>query len=360
MMISSNPSEAGNIHAQVLSYYLKKMNKRYYLQVLYLLTVTSMLLFFFSSCTYDYFEDETNYEIYIPKADKELKTETYCIEDLSIFIYNDVLKKERYSHNPFAENARSISGNFNFRLYPGSYAVYCFTNTEGTNFQNLDTYTEARFDLQQYTDGAYKEPSAIYVEHKTPTIHFPGPVVSDTTLFERKYVGRICIAFKDLAKLDPSLTYTNIKGIEIEASGIGVTQYLSTLTDSINTRSSRNSPDDVMLLKSETFEIDYKDFEFGVQNYYYPSPDLSEEGRQHEPIVLKISFIGQTGNVLSVLSVRVTDKSGNPIILHMNETLVVEVDGNNIQILRLNNPEEWDSQIEEEGESGPGSGGIGV
>ncbi len=360
MIVSPDPSEPGDIYAQVLSYYLKKMNKRYYLQVLYLLTVTSMLLFSFSSCTYDYFEDETNYEIYIPKADKELKTETYCIEDLSIFIYNDVLTKEKYSRNPFAENARSLLGNFNFRLYPGSYTVYCFTNTEETNFQNLNTYNEARFYLQQNTDGTYKEPSAIYVEYKTPTIHFPGPVVSDTTMFERKYVGRICVAFKDLVKLDPSLTYTNIKEVEIEASGIGVTQYLSTLTDSINTRSFRNSQDDIMLLKSETFEVDYKDFEFGVQNYYYPSPDLSLEGRQHEPIVLKIKFIGQTGSALSVLAIRITDKSGLPIILHMNETLVVEVDGNNIQILRLNDPKEWDPQIEEEDESGPGSGGIGV
>lgn len=336
------------------------MNKDYYPQALCLLAILSILLFI-PSCTYDYFEDETNYEVYVPKADKDLRTETYGIEDLSIFIYNEGLKKERYSFSPFAENARSLSGNFNFRLYPASYTVYCFTNVQEADFQNLNTYSEARFDLQQFTDGYYKEPSAIYVEYKTPTIHFPGPIVSDTARFERKYVGRICVAFKDLIKLDPLLTQANIKKIQIEASGIGVTQFLSALTDSINTRSARNSVDDKMLLNSEVFDVEYKDFDFGIQNYYYPSPDLSKEGRE-EPIVLKLRFWGQSDNELSSpLTIRVADKkTGKPIVLHTNETLVVEVDGNDIQILSLDDPEKWNSQIEDEGNSGPGGGGIGV
>lgn len=333
------------------------MNKSYYSQTICLLVALS-ILFLIPSCTYDYFEDETNYVVYVPKADKDLRTETYSIEDLSIFIYNEALKKEKYSHSPFTENARSMSGNFNFRLYPGSYSVYCFTNVQETNFQDLNTYSEARFDLQRLTDDFYQEPSAIYVEHKTPTINFPGPVVSDTALFEHKYVGRICVAFKDLTELDPSLTYTNIKEIEIEASGIGTIQYLSLLTDSINTRSSRNSIEDKMLLKSKVFDVEYKNFDFGVQNYYFPSPDLSAEGRQHEPIALELRFIGQSGDVLSNLTVPIADKAGTPIVLHMNETLVVEVDGNNVQVLKLDDPEDWNPQIEEEGDSGPGSGGI--
>lgn len=335
------------------------MNKRYYSQSFCLLAVLSILLHI-SSCTYDYFEDETNYVVYVPKADKDVRTETYNIEDLSIFIYNDELQKEKHSYTPFTENARSQLGNFNFRLYPGSYNVYCFTNVQETSFQDLHTYSEARFNLQQSTDGTYKEPSAIYVEYKTPTIHFPGPIVSDTTLFERKYVGRICVAFKNLITLDPSLTYTNLKKINIEASGVGVTQYLSALTDSISTRSSRHSVSDIIKLSSEIFKVEYKDFEFGVQNYYFPSPDLTKEGREREPIVLRLSFIGQSDNVLFELTIPFTDKTGIPIVLHMNETRIIEVDGNNIQILSLDNLENWNPQIEQEGNSGPDSNGVGV
>ena len=333
------------------------MNKRYSSQVLHLLVV-SLVLLIIPSCTYDYFEDETNYEIYVPKADKNLRTETYGIEDLSIFIYNEGLVKEKYSYTPFSENARSILGNFNFRLYPGSYNVYCFTNVQDIHFQNLNTYYEARFDLQQLTDGFYQEPSAIYVDYKNPTIHFPGPVVSDTALFESQYVGRICVAFKNLTEVHPLLTKANIKEVQIEAEGVGTTQYLSKLTSVDLTRSSRKTPNDKMKLVSKVFDLDYKDFPFGIQNYYYPSPDLTEEGYQNMPIDLTLKFIGLSGETIHEWTIAVVDKAKNPMILHMNETLIVEVDGNNVQILHLDDIEDWNPQIEVEGGSGSGSGGI--
>lgn len=333
------------------------MNKEYYLRFSCLLLVVCTLLVV-SSCTYDYFEDETNYVVYVPKADKDMVTETYRIEDLSIFIYNDALYKERHSTSPFGENPRSRVGNFNFRLYPGNYSVYCFTNLENFHFENLHTYDQAKFNLEQHTDGTYKEPSAIYVDYKDPTINFPGPVVTDTAFFEQKYVGRICVAFKNLSRVDPSLTYANVKEVKITASGIGVTQYLSMLTTVSDTRSSRNSTNDRMRLTAGTFDIEYKDFEFGIQNYYYPSPDLSGEGRDYEPISLMLNFVDHSDNILSSLTVDIVDENNVPIVLHMNETLIVEVDGNKIHVLRLDDPEAWNPQIEVEEGSRPGEGGV--
>ncbi|MDR2955400.1 MAG: hypothetical protein LBV43_09990 [Prevotella sp.] len=337
------------------------MIKEYHISGFYLL-IALFLLLLVTSCTYDYFEDETNYVVYIPKADKNVRTEDYKVEDVNILIYNGDLQKERYSYHPFAENARSIYGNFNFRLYPGTYSVYNFTELQETSLIDLSSHSQARFELKQSADGLYyEEPQAIYVEYKNPTIHFPGPLVIDTVLFETKYTGRICIAFKNLTKIDPSLTYNNIKKIKIEARGIGVTQYLSkmdVITD--NTRSSRKTPDDKMLLTSTPFKLEYKDFEFGVQNNYYPSPDLSQEGREFEPIDLNLSFIGQDDTSLSYLNIAVKDKNRNPVVLHMDETLVVEVDGNNITILRLDNLEEWNPQIESEDDSDPSGGGISI
>lgn len=318
----------------------------------------SLFLVLISACTYDYFEDETNYEVYVPKADKNLRTETYKIENLNIFIYNEEgLRKERYSSDPFSENARSVVGNFNFRLYPGSHYVYCFANIQRDAFLDINSYNQVGFGLERFDDGFYREPSAIYVERLEPHIHFPGPVISDTAWFEQKYVGRICVAFKNLTQLNPLLTDANIEKIETEASGIGTIQYLSKLTNRNDTRSSRNGVNDRMRLTAELFDPEYKDFDFGIQNYYFPSPGLSADGVV-EPIYLKLKFIGSGGNVLSQLEVAVTEKNGDPIILHMNETLVVEVNGNNVQVLRLDDPEQWNPQIVEEGDSGPGSGGL--
>ncbi len=321
---------------------------------------------FFSSCTYDYFEDETNYVVYAPKADINKTSETYKINDIRILIYNGDLSKDRYSCNPFDENARAQVGNFHFKLFPGAHSVYCLTHISGVNLSNIDTHNTARLDLKQHTNGLednniayYQEPSPILLEYHTPIIRFPGPLVTDTAWFETRYVGQICVAFKNLTKVSPALTFSNIKRVEIIASGVGVQQNLSLVTDSINTRSSRISVDDKMLLSSTLYEDPYKDFEFGFHNYYFPSPEAFGEDNSVERISLDINFIDKDGKSIFNLPIYIAERNTRkPIILHMNQVLVVTVDGNDIQVLTLNKPEDWNPNIQEGGDTTPGGGGI--
>lgn len=335
---------------------MKKMNKGYYSRGLSLVAILSLLLV--SSCTYDYFEDETNYVVYVPKADKELRTDSFQIEDLSIIICNgERIVKERYSFAPFAESGRSIRGDFNFRLYPGPYNVYCFSNMKETPLQDMDSYSQAWFGLTKADDGFYKEPSPIYLDYLTPTIEFPGPTLIDTAWFEKTYVGRIGVVFDNLEQINSALTKTNIKYVQIVATGIGVVQHLSAMTTWNDTRSSRNDPSDKMLLSSELMNPQYKHFTMGIENYYFPSPDLSEEG-VNEPIVLQLSFIGHDDKPIASLELAVVDSQRNPLILHMNELIVIEIDGSKVQVLHVDNPEDWNPTIVKEGNSGPGGGGI--
>ncbi|MDR1501826.1 MAG: hypothetical protein LBT43_05160 [Prevotella sp.] len=333
------------------------MTNRIYSGLLYF--ILSVCICFAPSCTYDYFEDESNYVIYVPKADMNTRTDTYKINDISIFIYNSNLEKERYSSYPFEDNARTRVGNFNFKLFPGEHSVYCFTNISGVNFSEIDAFSTARFGLKQNEEGYYEEPSVIFLESMKPFIHFPGPVVTDTAWFEKKYVGRICVAFKNMTNLNSSLTFSNIKKVEILAKGVGVTQYLSQIeiTDPLDTRSSRNSIDDKILLTSQLSENPYPDFDFGFDNYYFPS--LSPVDGVTEPISLQLSFLDENNDIISTLAIDLIDRvTGEATILHMDETILVTVDGNNIQILRLEDPSDWNSDIESGGNNTPGGGGT--
>lgn len=313
----------------------------------------------FGSCTYDYFEDESNYVVYIPKADVNKRTDTYKINDVSILIYNDNLEKERYSYYPFDDNARTKLGNFNFKLFPGEHSVYCFTNIPEIDFSDIDTYNTSRFSLKQDENGYYEEPPVILLESKKPLIRFPGPVVIDTAWFERKYVGQICVAFKNLTNLNSALTFNNIKKVEILTKGAGVVQYLSEISDSINTRSSRNTVNDRMRLTSELYENPYKDFDFGFDNYYLPSLIPETEGGDTEPITLELNFIDQNDKIMNSLFVDLIDRKTNKaMILHMNETLLVTVDGNNIQVLHLDDPYDWDPNIQPGGNNTPNGNGT--
>ena len=143
------------------------------------------------------------------------------------------------------------------------------------------------------------------------------------------------------------------------AKGVGVTQYLSQIgiTDPLDTRSSRNSIDDRILLTSHLSENPYPDFDFGFDNYYFPS--LSAVDGITEPISLQLSFLNGNDNIISTLAIDLIDRvTGEATILHTNETLLVTVDGNNIQILHLEDPSDWNSNIESGGNNTPGGGGT--
>lgn len=312
---------------------------------------------FGTSCTYDYFEDESNYVIYVPKADFNQRTDDYKVDQLSIFVYNNDLEKERYSSYPFEENARSRFGNYNFKLSSNKYSVYCFTNTSDVSFIDLATHSTARFDLKQSADGYYQEPPVIMLDTMRPLIHYPGPVIIDTAYLETKYVGRICFVFKNLTDLHPALSKSNIKKIELIAGGIGVSQYLANITDSTETRSSRKSTSDKMFLTPVLYDNPFQEFDFGFANYYFPSPDIDDL----EPIHMELHFIGGNNQIITRLNVEISDRiTGKPIPLHMNETLIVKIDGNNVQILNLKNPADWESEIENGEDDNPGGGGIEV
>ncbi|MFV0419695.1 MAG: hypothetical protein ACK5KT_13320 [Dysgonomonas sp.] len=332
------------------------MTNRIYNGLLYFIVLSVCVSF--ASCTYDYFEDESNYVVYIPKADENKITDTYKIDDVSILIYNDNLEKERYSYYPFDENARTKAGNFNFKLFPGEHSVYCFTNIPEISFSDIDAYSTARFSLKQDENGYYEEPPVIMLENRKPIIRFPGPVVIDTAWFDTKYVGRICVAFKNLTNLNPALTLDNIKKVEILAQGVGVVQYLSEITDISNTRSSKYNTNDKMKLTSQLYENPYQDYEFGFANYYFPSLVSSTPGGATEPISLELSFLNSNNQPITTpLVVDLINRTTNEaIILHMNETLMITVDGNNIQILHLDDPHDWDPNIEPGGNNTPGGG----
>ncbi|RNC65913.1 hypothetical protein D7D25_05180 [Proteiniphilum sp. X52] len=316
--------------------------------------IFSFCLIFSVSCTYDYFEDETNYVIYVPKANAELITDEYRIEDIHIYIYNsETLEKQKSASFPFQENARMKLGNFNFRLFPGSYSTYCFANTGEINFHQMASRQDATFGLPESDNMEYRYPGSLprfSVEITNPKINYPGPLVVDTAYFNKRYSGRICVAFKKLTKINPLLSYSNIKNVKIAATGTGTYQRMSLLTDSVHTRSSSYTSSDKVIMDCIPYENPYEDYSFGIDGYFFPS--LSDaEGL---PISLTMDFIDHNGNSIQVVYMDVTET------LHMNQTIYVGTDGFTTMVLNISDPEQWNSEIVSGGNQSGGDEGMGV
>lgn len=304
-------------------------------------------LIFFASCTYDYFEDETNYMVYVPKANAELITDEYKIEDIHIYIYNDdALANLKIASFPFTENTRMKRGNFNFRLFPGSYDAFCFANTGGIGFYNMVSRQEGGFGLSESDSREYHYPGSLAsfsVEFINPRVDFPGPLVTDTAYFNKRYSGRICIAFEKLSNFNPLLTYSNIRNIKVEATGTGTYQNMELLTDSIHTRSSSYTSSDKVMMEFTPYENPFEDYEFGIDGYFFPS--LSD-GR---PISLMLDFVDYNGNSLLSFRIDVVET------LHMNQTIYLGTDGISTMTLDITAPEQWDPDI-----VGGDDGGMGL
>ena len=180
---------------------------------------------------------------------------------------------------------------------------------------------------------------------------FPGPVKRDTSLFEHKYVGQICVACKQLEKIDNSLVASNIKSVDIVASGVGVKQLLSQIPYNQNEAiSSRNSAQDRMFLTSTVYNdpLPGRGFEFGFANYYFPSPILPES-EKNEPIRLELTFKDGSNQMLyKPMIIDLVDKTNfEKIILNMNQILVIELDGSEVNILELTDSLDWNPNIDQ-------------
>lgn len=332
------------------------MIKRYIVLFSFLISL-SFSLIFFASCTYDYFEDETNYVVYAPKANSELMTDDYRIEDIRIYIYNETIGRQKTASYPFQENVRMKSGNFNFRLYPGSYSTYCFANTAGIDFHETAALQDAQFGLPESPGNEYRYPASLaelFAEVKSPEIKYPAPIKIDTAYFNRRYSGRIFVLFERLAEINPLLTYSNLKEVKIEATGVGTYQSLALLTDSIHTRSSRYSPADKVTMECIPVEKPLEEYDFGIAGYFFPS--LNDEGGGNIPIILAMNFIGHDGNSIHAFPISLRDNSKNEaIILHMNQDIYLRTNGRSTFVLEIGGPEPWDPGIE-----GGDDNGIGV
>ena len=264
------------------------------------------------SCTFDYFEDETNYILYVPDV------EGRSVKDCRILVYdeNGNLAAEKYGALPFEDNPRMQTGIFGFKLNPGRYRVFCYANTDSLLFDGKSNIREAAFSLPKIQEDRYAQPPALMFDtgHNPEIIH-PGHIVRDTAKLI-DYTGRITVRFKHAPFDVPS-----IKKVEMSASGIADKQLLQedTLTRRFTPQDVEYNLDAVPVQNNpDYFEVDYR---------FFPSI-FNDSTSEAEQITIRFSFYDADGNyVAQDLLVPVADKTtGKPLRLLHNKRIIIIVD----------------------------------
>lgn len=260
----------------------------------------------FAACTYDYFEDETNYLVFVPEVLER------TVSDCRIMVYDEAgaLVGARYAASPWDKDARMNIGQFCFRLPPGAYKVYCYTNTDSLMFVEPESLETSAFKLKESAFGVagYAQPSEVFFQTLTPKIAQDGYLHTDTLHAER-YTGRITVRFKDFPG-----DVSRIDKVELSAVCAPVIQYLKndTLTDCL-------TDNDVMyhldkLPQQQTpgvLEVDHR---------YLPTVDDGKTLR------LIFTFYDASGAVVNRLPVEVSERETRvPLRLLHGKRLIIEV-----------------------------------
>lgn len=279
------------------------------------------------SCTYDYFEDEMNYKVFVPEILEN------SITDCRVMVYAEdgTLVKERYAAYPWGKDPREQAGIFSFRLLPGKYNVYCYTNTDSIAFRDVASLETAAFHLNEKNteNNTYVSPSDILYQLLTPTIVHPGIMIIDTAAVE-KYTGRITVRFKNFPA-NASL----VKDVLLNAEQAAVVQNFKELDVTGN----RLSPADIMYHYGELPVQNPGANYLEVDHIYLPT---ANDG---EIVTLNYTFLDSSGGTIIRLPVELTDRlTGLPMVLRSGERIIIEIDSYTIINVTV---VDWDRDIQD-------------
>lgn len=291
-------------------------------RLLIVLFTTVTVILSFISCM-DYFEDETNYLVFVPQVlDK-------TVSDCRVMVYDDTgtLVGSRYASSPWDKDPRMAIGQFCFRLPPGEYKVYCYTNTDSLSFVDCESLETSAFKLKESAFGGqgYAQPSDVFYQKLASHVVHAGYLYTDTVRTER-YAGRITVRFEDFPG-----DVSQIDCVQLQAEGVPTIQYLKD-----DTLTARMTPADVMF-HLDKLPVQQTPGFLEVDHRYMPSV----EG---EYLRLVFTFLDAAGRVINRLPVEVVEReTGVPLRLLHGQRLIIHIKSYTVVNMSVVG---WDEDIE--------------
>ncbi len=281
----------------------------------------SISFVFFQSCTYDYFEDETNYLLYVSEVPEGV------VSDCHVLVYNKAgnlaaIKSFVRTNN---KDPKLELGLFGFRLLPGDYKVYCFTNTDNASFTKVGKLEESSLILNQsdLNKDYYVEPSDILFQNISPQIVNPNILETDTASLSH-YTGRVTVRFKKMP-----IDVSKIESVQLVANNAATKQYLkegtttTVITDKDKIYDKSLAP---VQTNPEYYELDYRFF-----------PTVENKNMSFE-----VSFFDKSNESLAVFPVNIVDKEGMPLDLLAGQRIIIEIESYTIINISIIG---WDEDI---------------
>lgn len=269
------------------------------------------------SCTYDYFEDDMNYKVYVPEFKER------SIRNCRVLVWNaetGTLVGDRFATVGQTGDNVVDAGIFAFRIPPAKYKTCVLTDTDSIGFSDIPDLGSAFFSLDRRENGSFREPDYMQFDYIDRELVAQGMIVTDTARLEQ-YPGILKVRYRGT-----DVPAESLKRAVMRLSGIGTEQKIS--LDTIT-----SGPEDA-----------YTTYDF---REITPWPQAAEGAKfefsgflfptvEDRLMYLSLDMIGENGSTIHSYRFALTNKESSPIrILHgmtyiidiYNEGFIITIEG---------------------------------
>lgn len=273
-------------------------------------TICVAFISLFSSCTYDYFEDEMNYKIYVPEFREK------SIKDCSILLWNiddNSLAGEWYSKTSAPQDALIRDGLFYFRLRPGNYKAHIIANLDSVNIFERTSFQDATFAFDANNQKVRLAPYPFkndYVEREIKAI---GQQIVDTAHISR-YPAQLIVHYHG-AGLNPSLC----KSIRMTLKNVSTVHNISVGSPDLSMEEVEHNYEFTDLVP---FPSDADGAMFSVGGFLFPT-------HPEQVVQLSLSYNDEKGEPILAYNFQLMDSSnpGHPLKFGRGEDVIIDIYG---------------------------------
>lgn len=292
--------------------------RRFAIHTAYCLTMLLTL----GSCTFDYFEDDMNYKVFVP----EFKERT--IRNCRVLVWDKKtgrLVGDRYARVGATNDNVLDAGIFAFRIPPANYKTCVLTDTDSVGFNDIADLTTASFSLDNDGDRRYKEPAYMKFDYINRELVAQGMIVTDTARLE----------------LYPAIIKVRYRGTDVSAE----TVKKAAMTLSNTATRQQISLDTITSGPTDSYTLyNYNDVEpwpQAAEGAKFEFSGLLIPTKENELMHLALNMCDDEGHSIRSYRFALTDRESKPITILHGRVFIIDIYNEGFMITI----EGWDESI---------------
>lgn len=264
------------------------------------------MLVTFSSCTFEYFEDEMNYKVYVPEFKQKL------VENCRVILWNTATGEKAgdiFAMSNQTEDNVLEQGIFAFRVGPGSYRACVLTDVDSVGHYGTEDLQLSSFALDRKDNSVFKAPRSMLFDYIERTLIAQGQEVCDTAKVEL-YPAKLTVRYRG-----NDVPAETCRKARMRLTNIATEQrvMLDTLTSGV-----RDAKTDYIFDNVEAYPLSGDGARFEVSGLLFPTVE-------NEMLKLHIEFKDAASRVIAAYAFSLSTRDSKPLRIFHSQHVIIDI-----------------------------------